>query len=215
MLTPKQSRLLRYIGGYLRKNGASPSMDEMRLHMGIRSTSGVHAYLQALMERGFIRKLPHRARAIEVLKMPPAANAPAAAYPSAAPMQIPYYERIAAGSPLTNWAEPNRLIAVPANLVGAEKGPHYALKVSGDSMVGVGILDGDIAVMLSTSEARSGQIVAALIDGEVTLKTLRLGRDKITLEPSNPKYRSKAYQAGEVEVQGTLCGIFRNYAATN
>lgn len=210
MLTAKQNRVLHYINDYSHKTGISPSVEEIRRHMKISSTSGVHAYMQALVERGFIRKLPHKARAIEVLKMPETA-AESRETTMATTMQIPYYERIAAGSAMANWAEPDRLISLPSNLVNRKRGSHYALKVSGDSMVGVGILDGDIAVMISTADAKNGEIVAALIDGEVTLKTIRLGKDKIILEPANSAYESKTYRVGEVQVQGTLAGILRNY----
>ncbi len=211
MLTAKQLRLLIFNKNYIEKNGIAPSMEEMRKHMNIQSISGVHSYLRSLEERGFIRKLPNRARALEVLKIPEAKNGAEPAGLGGL-IQIPYYERIAAGQAVTSWPEPDKLLAVPNHLVDRSRGAHYALRVSGDSMVEKGILDGDIAVMTATNEAKNGDIVAALTDeGEVTLKTLRLSKDKVALEPANPAYKTKNYPMGSVQVQGKLSGIFRDY----
>ena len=218
MLTPKQSKLLKFIESYKAQKGVVPTVAEMREYMKIKSTSGVHSYLTSLEKRGFISRMPHMARAIEVLKRADSVKATAPTNPSPKMglelkrgVHIPYFERIAAGSPTANWAEPDKLMEVPPQMTRGHS--CFALKVSGDSMQGAGILDGDIVIMRNTSEARNGDIVAGLVDGEVTLKTIRFDNKTITLEPANPNYKPMKYAIGEVQVQGVLVNLIRNYSA--
>ncbi|MES2146311.1 MAG: transcriptional repressor LexA [Pseudomonadota bacterium] len=217
MLTAKQRELLLFIDGRLKQGGISPSFDEMREALELKSKSGVHRLISALEERGFIRRLPNRARALEVVKLPdmPVASVtpirPAAALPAAANdmMEIPLYGRIAAGTPIEA-LQGTESFAVPAALLGP--GEHYALEVSGDSMVEEGILDGDFALIRKTETARDGEIVVALIDHEeATLKTFRREGGMIRLDPANRQYEPQRYRPDQVEIQGRLAGIIRRY----
>jgi len=227
MLTAKQHELLLYIQKKLEESGISPSFEEMKEALDLRSKSGVHRLISALEERGFIRRLPNRARALEVLRQPdnviPAratANAndavarvttPPRAAPAAANdiIEIPLHGRIAAGVPLEA-LETDRTLPVPAALLGA--GEHYALEVSGDSMIEAGILDGDYALVRKTSTARDGEIVVALVrDEEATLKYLRHENGMIRLDPANASYDPQYYPEHEVQVQGRLAGLLRRY----
>ncbi|MBA3669987.1 MAG: transcriptional repressor LexA [Sphingomonas sp.] len=217
MLTAKQRELLLFIDGKLKQGGISPSFDEMRAALELKSKSGVHRLISALEERGFIRRLPNRARALEVVKLPdmPVASVipirPAAALPAAANdmMEIPLYGRIAAGTPIEA-LQGTESFAVPAALLGP--GEHYALEVSGDSMVEEGILDGDFALIRKTETARDGEIVVALIDQEeATLKTFRREGSMIRLDPANRQYEPQRYRPDQVEIQGRLAGIIRRY----
>ena len=218
MLTAKQRELLLFIDKRLKQSGISPSFDEMREALDLKSKSGVHRLISALEERGFIRRLPNRARALEILKLPdvPAANVtplrPAApAIPSAAndTVEIPLHGRIAAGTPIEA-LQGTETFAVPAALLGP--GEHYALEVSGDSMVEEGILDGDFALIRRTETARDGEIVVALIDHEeATLKTFRREGSMIRLDPANRNYEAQRYRPDQVEIQGRLAGIIRRY----
>jgi len=232
MLTRKQHELLRFIQTRLEESGISPSFEEMKEALDLKSKSGVHRLISALEERGFIRRLPNRARALEVLRQPedattkPAKAAPAGeansnetAVPTRAPqvapapandvIEIPLHGRIAAGVPIEA-LEGQATLPVPAALLGS--GEHYALEVSGDSMVDAGILDGDFALVKRTSTARDGEIVVALVRGEeATLKYLRREGGMIRLDPANSAYEPQIYGAGEVEVQGKLAGLLRRY----
>lgn len=217
MLTAKQRELLLFIDGRLKQGGISPSFDEMREALELKSKSGVHRLISALEERGFIRRLPNRARALEVVKLPDMLVAsvtpirPAAALPTAANdmMEIPLYGRIAAGTPIEA-LQGTESFAVPAALLGP--GEHYALEVSGDSMVEEGILDGDFALIRKTETARDGEIVVALIDHEeATLKTFRREGSMIRLDPANRQYEPQRYRPDQVEIQGRLAGIIRRY----
>jgi repressor LexA len=229
MLTRKQHELLRFIQVRLEETGISPSFEEMKEALDLKSKSGVHRLISALEERGFIRRLPNRARALEVLKQPenlgarPAAPRPAAnsndavrAKPAAtAPVpandviEIPLHGRIAAGMPIEAM-EGQTTLGVPAALLGA--GEHYALEVSGDSMIEAGILDGDFALVKRTTTARDGEIVVALVRGEeATLKYLRRENGFVRLDPANAAYEPQIYRAGEIEVQGKLAGLLRRY----
>ena len=217
MLTAKQRELLLFIDGRLKQGGISPSFDEMREALELKSKSGVHRLISALEERGFIRRLPNRARALEVVKLPdmPVASVtpirPAGALPAAANdmMEIPLYGRIAAGTPIEA-LQGTESFAVPAALLGP--GEHYALEVSGDSMVEEGILDGDFALIRKTETARDGEIVVALIDHEeATLKTFRREGSMIRLDPANRQYEPQRYRPDQVEIQGRLAGIIRRY----
>ena len=219
MLTAKQHELLNFIHERLSKTGVSPSFDEMREALDLKSKSGVHRLISALEERQFIRRLPNRARALEVLKVPEiAAPAIAAAAIASKPVlpaaandtiEIPLHGRIAAGTPIEA-LQGTEAFAVPAALLGP--GEHYALEVSGDSMVEEGILDGDYALIRKVDTARDGEIVVALIDNEeATLKTYRREGQMIRLDPANRSYEPQRYDEGRVAIQGRLAGLIRRY----
>ncbi|WP_295525631.1 transcriptional repressor LexA [Novosphingobium sp. Chol11] len=231
MLTRKQHELLSFIQNRLEESGISPSFEEMKEALDLKSKSGVHRLISALEERGFIRRLANRARALEVIKEPesstgkaparvpapalaalrPAAKAPLPAHPMPANdiIEIPFHGRIAAGLPIEA-LEDTATMPVPAALLGA--GEHYALEVSGDSMVDAGILDGDFALVRRTDTARDGEIVVALVRGEeATLKYLRREKGMIRLDPANSAYDPQFYRPDEVQVQGKLAGLLRRY----
>jgi repressor LexA len=218
MLTAKQRELLQFIHDRLGQSGVSPSFDEMREALDLKSKSGVHRLISALEERQFIRRLPNRARALEVIKMPEtasptiaAAMATRAVLPAAAndTIEIPMHGRIAAGTPIEA-LQGTEGFAVPAALLGP--GEHYALEVSGDSMVEEGILDGDFALIRKVDSARDGEIVVALIDNEeATLKTYRREGQMIRLDPANRAYEPQRYDEGRVSIQGRLAGLIRRY----
>ncbi len=215
MLTAKQHELLNFINDRLSKTGVSPSFDEMREALDLKSKSGVHRLISALEERKFIRRLPNRARALEVVRMPEIAATTAAAprpvIPAAAndTIEIPMHGRIAAGTPIEA-LQGTEGFAVPAALLGP--GEHYALEVSGDSMVEEGILDGDYALIRKVDSARDGEIVVALIDNEeATLKTYRREGQMIRLDPANRTYEPQRYEEGRVTIQGRLSGLIRRY----
>ncbi len=222
MLTPKQQELLSFIQNRLEEGGVSPSFEEMKEALDLRSKSGIHRLINALEERGFIRRLPNRARALEVLKLPEAMNrAPKVVSPSkpqlvAKPpiaandvIEIPLHGRIAAGVPIEAM-EGQNMLSVPAALLGA--GDHYALEVSGDSMVEAGILDGDFALIQRTDVAREGQIVVALIEeSEATLKYFHRQGPKVRLDPANSAYEAQIYDPKQVRIQGKLAGLLRRY----
>lgn len=225
MLTPKQQELLSFIQTRLEEGGVSPSFEEMKDALDLRSKSGIHRLINALEERGFIRRLPNRARALEVLKLPDAMHrAPAPVVPlqpkvppAPAPLpiaandviEIPLHGRIAAGVPIEAM-EGHNMLSVPAALLGA--GDHYALEVSGDSMMEAGILDGDFALIQRTDVAREGQIVVALIDeNEATLKYFRREGPRVRLDPANSAYEPQIYDPRQVRIQGKLAGLLRRY----
>ena len=239
MLTKKQYQLLLFIDQRLKDVGFSPSFEEMKEALGLRSKSGIHRLITALEERGFLRRLPHRARALEVLRMPenvlvPGRRSLEAALSSSpalsssnvihadfkfqtaqatAPdhsVQLPLCGRIAAGTPIEALRDYSRNIAVPANLVST--GEHYALEVEGDSMIDAGILDGDTVVIQRCDNAENGTIVVALVDNEeVTLKRLRRRGQSIALEPANAAYEARICGPDQVKVQGRLVGLIRRY----
>ena len=217
MLTAKQHELLRFIHDRLGKTGVSPSFDEMREALDLKSKSGVHRLISALEERQFIRRLPNRARALEVVKMPelaastpaPLAAAPVIRAAANDTIEIPLHGRIAAGTPIEA-LQGTEGFAVPAALLGP--GEHYALEVSGDSMVEEGILDGDFALIRRVDTARDGEIVVALIDeAEATLKTFRREGQMIRLDPANRHYEAQRYRPDQVTIQGRLAGLIRRY----
>jgi len=215
MLTAKQHELLLFINERLNQSGVSPSFDEMREALDLKSKSGVHRLISALEERGFIRRLPNRARALEVQKLPesatPAAPAPKPIIPAAAndTIEIPLHGRIAAGTPIEA-LQGTEGFAVPAALLGP--GEHYALEVSGDSMVEEGILDGDFALIRKVDTARDGEIIVALIDNEeATLKTYHREGPTIRLDPANSRYEAQRYDESRVSIQGRLAGLIRRY----
>ena len=216
MLTAKQHELLNFIHERLSKTGVSPSFDEMREALDLKSKSGVHRLISALEERQFIRRLPNRARALEVVRMPEVAATATAAtqrpvLPAAAndTIEIPLHGRIAAGTPIEA-LQGTEGFAVPAALLGP--GEHFALEVSGDSMVDEGILDGDYALIRKVDSARDGEIVVALIDNEeATLKTYRREGQMIRLDPANRSYEPQRYDENRVTIQGRLAGLIRRY----
>jgi repressor LexA len=221
MLTRKQHELLLFIDGRLSETGVSPSFEEMKEALDLKSKSGVHRLISALEERGFIRRLPNRARALEVLRMPDTKGAaasgtqtgPTAATPPRAAnddvIDIPLHGRIAAGTPIEA-LQGTETLPVPAALLGP--GEHYALEVAGDSMVEVGILDGDYALVRKTDSARDGEIVVALVNNEeATLKTYRREGQMIRLDPANRQYDPQRYREDQVQIQGKLAGLLRRY----
>ena len=240
MLTRKQHELLTYIDRHLRETGFSPSFDEMKAALGLRSKSGIHRLISALEERDFIARRRHRARALEVLRLPekeaPVAPAPAEdpgtdaapfapnviqggfsrhlagveAARDAGAVQLPLYGRIAAGLPIEAMRDTSTLVDVPTALLG--RGEHFALEVAGDSMIEAGILDGDVVVIRREEHAETGEIVVALIDeAEVTLKRIRKRAQSIALEPANPRHEIRIFPADRVRVQGKLVGLLRRY----
>ena len=215
MLTRKQHELLRYIEAKLGETGVSPSFEEMKDALELRSKSGVHRLISALEERGFIRRLPNRARALEIVKLPEAGGRaqPRVALPAAANsndiIELPLHGRIAAGTPIEA-LQGTESLSVPAALLGP--GEHYALEVSGDSMVEEGILDGDYALIRKTDVARVGEIVVALVNNEeATLKTFRREGQMIRLDPANRRYDPQRDRPEQVVVQGRLAGLLRRY----
>ncbi|QMW21776.1 transcriptional repressor LexA [Sandaracinobacteroides saxicola] len=222
MLTRKQHELLVFINDRLAETGVSPSFEEMKEALALKSKSGVHRLIGALEEREFLRRLPNRARALEVVKLPEAmkagvqkaADAGRAVLRAAAQVandiiEIPMAGRIAAGSPIEA-IEDRAMLQVPAMLLGS--GDHYALEVSGDSMIDAGIFDGDYALIRKTEEARDGDIVVALIDdSEATLKYLHRDKGLIRLDPANSAYQPQIYPPRRVRVQGRLAGLLRRY----
>lgn len=225
MLTRKQHELICFINDRLADTGVSPSFEEMKEALDLKSKSGVHRLISALEERQFIRRLPNRARALEVLRMPDRpenvhtakagasatlpANLRAMPQPANDVIEIPLHGRIAAGVPIEAF-EGHSMLSVPAALLGG--GEHYALEVSGDSMVDAGILDGDYALIRRTEVARDGEIVVALIEeSEATLKYFRREGAMIRLDPANRAYDPQRYDPRQVRVQGKLAGLLRRY----
>ena len=229
MLTKRQYQLLLLIEKKLREDGVSPSFEEMKEAIGLKSKSGIHRLISGLEERGFIRRLPNRARALEVLRLPE--NYPQSADVVSAKriadrqttssfsrisenlvantVELPRYGKIAAGTPIEALCG-NDTIAVPANMVGS--GEHYALTVAGDSMVEAGILDGDTVIIRRTSTVENGEIAVALVDGcEVTLKKIHRKGNSVMLEPCNRNYEVRIFSPERITVQGKLVGLMRNY----
>jgi len=221
MLTKKQHELICFINDRLNETGVSPSFEEMKEALDLKSKSGVHRLISALEERQFLRRLPNRARALEVLKMPERADKRVVAVPPKSGnfrsvpepandvIEIPLHGRIAAGVPIEAF-EGSSMLPVPAALLGS--GEHYALEVSGDSMVEAGILDGDYALIRRTDVARDGEIVVALIEeSEATLKYFRREGAMVRLDPANRAYDPQRYAPQQVRIQGRLAGLLRRY----
>lgn len=219
MLTRKQHELICFINDRLGQTGVSPSFEEMKEALELKSKSGVHRLISALEERGFLRRLPNRARALEVIRMPeriepkrgaaPRSAARALPEPANDVVEVPLHGRIAAGLPIEA-IEGTSTLSVPAALLG--NGEHYALEVSGDSMVDAGILDGDYALIRRQEAARDGEIVVALVDdSEATLKYFRREGAMIRLDPANRAYDPQRYAPAQVRVQGKLTGLLRRY----
>lgn len=228
MLTRKQHQLLVFINQQLEETGVSPSFDEMKEALGLKSKSGIHRLITGLEEREFIRRLPHRARALEVLRLPDdvsvhagqkfsprviqggAARQPDSSADDKSTFQLPLLGRIAAGTPIEALSDPTRFIGVPGDLIGS--GEYYCLEVEGDSMVEAGILDGDTVVIERADSAENGAIVVAFVEGqEVTLKRLRKRHNSVALEPANADYETRIFGPDQVEVQGKLVGLVRAY----
>ncbi|OBZ94184.1 LexA family transcriptional regulator [Pararhizobium polonicum] len=236
MLTRKQQELLLFIHERMKESGVPPSFDEMKDALDLASKSGIHRLITALEERGFIRRLPNRARALEVIKLPEAYSmslqpkrgfspsviqgslgaqpAPAApAKPAAAnsdSVSIPVMGRIAAGVPISAIQNNTHDISVPLEMVGT--GEHYALEVRGDSMIEAGILDGDTVIIRNTTTASPGEIIVALVDDEeATLKRFRRKGASIALEAANPAYETRIFGPDRVKIQGKLVGLIRRY----
>ena len=212
MLTRKQSELLSYLNEHMQQHEVPPSFDEMRDALGLASKSGVHRLVSGFEERGYIRRLANRARAIEILKPAAAAGSVVTRSVEAASnlVSLPLLGRIAAGTPIEALSDPTNHLEIPASMVGS--GEHFALEIVGDSMIGAGILDGDTVVIQRAETARHGEIVVALINQqEATLKTLLKEPGRVGLEAANPKYETRYFSTGEVEVQGKLAGLIRNY----
>jgi repressor LexA len=234
MLTKKQHELLLYINQRLTATGVSPSFDEMKDALNLKSKSGIHRLVSGLEERGFLRRLPHRARALEVVKLPEASAAGAASersrfsptvirgdfrgsLPGAAvaadvsAVELPLYGRIAAGTPIEALRDQTTTVGVPVNMLsrGSE---HYALEVAGDSMIDAGILDGDTVIIQRCDTADNGTVVVALVDNEeVTLKRLRRRGNSIALEPANKAYETRIFKPDSVKVQGRLVALMRRF----
>ena len=231
MLTRKQHELLMFIHERIKESGVSPSFDEMKDALDLASKSGIHRLITALEERGFIRRLAHRARALEVVKMPeeattgrrqpfkpqvveggsrPAPAPTASQRPANDSYDLPVLGRIAAGTPIEAIQHERERIAVPADMING--GEHFVLEVQGDSMIEAGILDGDYVVIKKGDTANSGEIVVALVMGEeATLKRLRKKAGSIALEAANPRYQTRVFGPDQVEVQGKLVGLIRRY----
>lgn len=236
MLTRKQHELLVFIDRHLKQTGFSPSFEEMKDALQLKSKSGIHRLISALEERGFLRRRHHRARALEVVRMPEdqqarepvAANVEGGFAPNvirgdfspklpgvraateAAAIQLPLYGRIAAGLPIEALANDSAQIEVPLAMIGP--GEHYALEVAGDSMVEAGILDGDTVIIRKGETAENGQVVVALVDDlEVTLKRLRRRGNSVALEPANQRHETRIFPAERVKVQGRLVALMRRY----
>jgi len=226
MLTRKQLELLEFIDKRVKRDGVPPSFDEMKDALDLRSKSGIHRLITALEERGFIRRLAHRARAIEIVKMPESASRgfvpkviegdrpsrPAGAIAlDGGAVDLPLMGRIAAGVPIEAISEKADDVSVPASMLSS-KGHHYALEVKGDSMIDAGINDGDVVVIRETSTAENGDIVVALVEGhEATLKRFRRKGATIALEAANPAYETRLFRDDQVKVQGRLVGLIRTY----
>lgn len=235
MLTRKQHELLMFIHERLKEAGVPPSFEEMKEALDLKSKSGVHRLITALEERGFIRRLPHRARALEVIRLPESYSSSLAPAPGPRKFRpdviegslgrqrpasddkqgsdtvlVPMMGRIAAGVPIDAIQDHSHNIAVPPDMLGS--GEHFALEVRGDSMVEAGILDGDTVLIRRTDQATSGEIIVALVDREeATLKRLRKKGDSIALEAANPAYETRIFGTDRVSIQGRLVGLIRRY----
>jgi repressor LexA len=231
MLTTKQKELLVFIDARLRETGVPPSFEEMKEALALQSKSGVHRLIMALEERGFIRRLPHRARAIEVIKLPdavsegrrrltvvegggrrvqPQLSPPPAAYGQISGTTVPLMGRIAAGVPISAIQTHTQDIGVPPDLIGS--GEHFALEVNGDSMIDAGINDGDIVIVRRCDTAENGDIIVALVEKEeATLKRLRKKGASIALEAANPAYETRIFGPDQVDIQGRLVGLIRKF----
>ena len=223
MLTIKQRELLNFLRDYEHKHQASPSFDEMRQAIGLASKSGIHRLISGLEERGFIRRLANRARAIEIIRNENTAletnqkidtntdtNIIHAPFQTSYQIELPMLGRIAAGTPIEAISDPSSFLSIPASMI--ESGEHYALEIVGDSMIDAGIHDGDTVILRKTEQALNGDIVVALVDGhEATLKKFKRESGRVALEAANPQYETRYFTNNQVSIQGKLCGLIRKY----
>lgn len=220
MLTKKQFELLLFINERLKETGVSPSFDEMKEALNLKSKSGIHRLITALEERGFIKRLAHRARALDVIKLPDSmstsltapsrTNIPPPAANDDRSVSVPVMGRIAAGTPIEALQEEINQISVPMEMM--RSGEHYALEVHGDSMIDAGIFDGDTAIIQSGNTAENGEIIVALVEGhEATLKRLRRKGEMIALEAANASHETRIFRSDQIRVQGRLVGLIRKY----
>jgi repressor LexA len=230
VLTQRQHQLLQFIQGYLGTHGVPPSFEEMRDALKLKSKSGIHRLITGLEERGYIRRLPYRARALEVTRLPANWRGNGAEHAGAptnvvqgnfgartdllgddgAALSLPLYGRIAAGTPIEALRDQSNFVDVPASVLG--RGEHYALEVEGDSMKDAGILDGDTVIIQRSDTAETGKIIVALVDDEeVTLKRFRRHGKSIALEPANTAYETRIFPPERVKIQGQLIGLLRHY----
>lgn len=217
MLTPKQYKLLMFISKTTKETGCCPSFDEMKNALGLKSKSGIHALIDALVERNFLRKMPHKARALEVLRLPKLKPSSIIAEEKlkeeallGATVEIPLYGKIAAGTPIEAIANETDKINIPLNMIHG--GEFYALKIEGDSMVEAGIMDGDTVIIKRSNTAQNGDIAVALVDDcEATLKKIKKDGDDILLIPYNKDYETRRLPANRVKIQGILSSLIRTY----
>ena len=217
MLTEKQYKLLLFINKVLKETGCSPSFDEMKNAVGLKSKSGIHALIESLEERNFIRKLPQKARALEILRLPKLKPSSIVAEEKKrdtallnAMVDIPLYGKIAAGTPIEAIADETEKFQVPYDMVRG--GQYYALKIEGDSMEGIGILNGDTVIIKKADTARNGDIVVALVDNcEATLKQIKKEGSEVLLISKNDAYQVRRLPANRVKVQGILSSLVRTY----
>ncbi len=222
MLTNKQLKLLKYLNSYIKLNGLSPSFDEMKEAMNLKSKSGIHRLITALEEREYLRRLPNKARAIEILKWPQnlseedtwmgaeAVRSQETSVERTEIINLPLLGKIAAGTPIEAICHEDQFVNIPVDFV--KSGNHYALEVQGDSMVNAGIIDGDIVIIQSKDTAYDGDIVVALVDQEeVTLKRYLRDYNKIVLQAANPFYQDRIFDENRVQVQGILKTLIRSY----
>ena len=217
MLTPKQYKLLMFINKTLKETGCCPSFDEMKDALGLKSKSGIHALIDALVERNFLKKLPHKARALEVLRLPKLKPSSIIAEEKAkeealagSAVEIPLYGKIAAGTPIEAIANETEKFNVPLEMIRG--GEYYALTIEGDSMIEAGIMNGDTVIIKKADTARNGDIVVALVDDcEATLKQIKRDGPEVLLIPKNEAYETRRLPAERVKVQGILSSLIRNY----
>ncbi len=217
MLTEKQYKLLLYINKVIKETGCSPSFDEMKAAINLKSKSSIYALIEALVERNFLKKMPHKARALEVVRLPklkPSSIIEEERKREEAlkngMVEIPLYGKIAAGTPIEAIANENEKFSVPYEMVS--RGQYYALTIEGDSMVNIGIMDGDTVIIKKAETANNGDIVVALVDDtEATLKEIRKEGGEVLLIPKNEAYQTRRLSASRVKVQGILSGLMRMY----
>ncbi len=219
MLTIKQRELLNFLQDYEHKHRASPSFDEMRQAIGLASKSGIHRLISGLEERGFIRRLANRARAIEIIRNENTAletnqktdtNIIHTPFRTSSQIELPMLGRIAAGTPIEAISDPTSFLSIPSSMI--ESGEHYALEIVGDSMIDAGIHDGDTVIIRKTEQALNGDIVVALVDGhEATLKKFKRESGRVALEAANPQYETRYFTNNQVRIQGKLSGLIRKY----
>lgn len=217
MLTPKQYKLLMFINKTIKETGCCPSFDEMKNALGLKSKSGIHALIDALVERNFLRKMPHKARALEVLRLPKlkpssiiAEERLKEAAIASSTVEIPLYGKIAAGTPIEAIANETEKVNIPLNMIHG--GEYYALTIEGDSMIEAGIMNGDTVIIKRCNSVQNGEIAVALVDNcEATLKQIKKDGSDILLIPYNKDYETRRIPAQRVKIQGVLSSLIRNY----